>query len=142
MGMNRYYGGRQFAQRRDYGGEQISHHRDLLLRDEVNTGSLQKVCKECGDEFLFTEGEVDYYAMHDLIQPKRCQPCRKGRKLPQPAETPPPPSRQTPRREEIICDHCGRAAEVPFKPFENRSVYCKVCWIGIKNIGAPIIYPS
>jgi len=105
------------------------------------TGPLQKVCKECGNEFLFTQGEVDYYVMHDLSQPKRCQPCRKGRKLQKPAtEAPPPPP--TFQRKEIVCAHCGRTAEVPFKPFENRAVYCKVCWVGIKNIGAPIIYPS
>ena len=105
------------------------------------SGPIQKVCRECGNEFLFTQGEVEYYVMHDLSQPKRCQSCSKGRKFQQPTETPPPPPQQTFRPEEIICDHCGRAANVPFKPFENRSVYCKVCWIGIKNIGAPIIYP-
>jgi CxxC-x17-CxxC domain-containing protein len=28
----------------------------------------------------------------------------------------------------IICSDCGKEDEVPFKPTEGRSVYCKECW--------------
>ena len=28
----------------------------------------------------------------------------------------------------VICTDCGNEAEVPFKPDENRPVYCKECF--------------
>jgi len=37
-----------------------------------------------------------------------------------------------PRREktlyEAICAECSKVCEVPFRPTENRPVYCKECW--------------
>jgi CxxC-x17-CxxC domain-containing protein len=33
---------------------------------------------------------------------------------------------------DVICAECGKECVVPFKPIENRAVYCKVCWTKIK----------
>ena len=39
------------------------------------------VCKDCGTEFLFTEGEQAFYAEKGFTnEPTRCAPCRKARK--------------------------------------------------------------
>lgn len=39
------------------------------------------VCKECGSEFIFTEGEQAFYAEKGFEQePQRCQACRRARK--------------------------------------------------------------
>lgn len=39
------------------------------------------VCKDCGAEFVFTEGEQAFYAEKGLTnEPKRCKPCRDKRK--------------------------------------------------------------
>jgi CxxC-x17-CxxC domain-containing protein len=29
---------------------------------------------------------------------------------------------------DVICTECGKECQVPFKPIENRPVYCKSCW--------------
>ena len=105
-----------------------------------------KKCLECGGMFVLTEGEIHYYLQRGLMPPKRCKPCRAERKanaqeMTQKAVQPEPQIRSEQyERVSIVCDHCGRSADVPFKPFAGRSVYCKVCWVGIKNIGARINY--
>ena len=39
------------------------------------------VCSECGNEFVFTEGEQAFYAEKGFTnEPKRCPECRKARK--------------------------------------------------------------
>ena len=39
------------------------------------------VCKDCGTEFVFTEGEQQFYAEKGFDnEPQRCPECRKARK--------------------------------------------------------------
>lgn len=39
------------------------------------------VCKDCNQEFVFTEGEQTFYAEKGLQnEPQRCPACRKARK--------------------------------------------------------------
>ena len=44
---------------------------------------------------------------------------------------------QPPRRErqlyEAVCADCSKVCEVPFKPSEDRAVYCKECWARRKS---------
>ncbi len=32
-----------------------------------------------------------------------------------------------------VCSKCGKECEVPFKPIDGRPVYCKDCYISMKN---------
>jgi NAD-dependent SIR2 family protein deacetylase len=38
------------------------------------------ICKHCGNEFIFTEGEQDFYKKNELDEPKRCKQCREEKK--------------------------------------------------------------
>ncbi|MCT4592855.1 MAG: zinc-ribbon domain-containing protein [Anaeromicrobium sp.] len=39
------------------------------------------VCKDCGEEFVFTAGEQEFYKEKGFDnEPKRCKPCRDARK--------------------------------------------------------------
>ena len=39
------------------------------------------VCKECGQEFVFSAGEQEFYAERGFQnEPQRCKPCRDARK--------------------------------------------------------------
>lgn len=38
-------------------------------------------CVDCGENFVFSANEADFYDRKDLVKPKRCKPCRKKRKL-------------------------------------------------------------
>ncbi len=37
-------------------------------------------CKDCNNEFVFTEGEQNFYKEKGFQTPVRCQSCRKNRK--------------------------------------------------------------
>lgn len=39
------------------------------------------ICKDCNKEFVFTEGEQEFYAEKGLVnEPQRCPECRKAKK--------------------------------------------------------------
>lgn len=38
------------------------------------------VCKDCGAEFVFTEGEQAFYESKQFTPPVRCKACREARK--------------------------------------------------------------
>ena len=54
---------------------------------------------------------------------------------------PPAMKPQAPRHErtmyEAVCADCSKVCEVPFKPSEDRAVYCKACWAVRKSGGGP-----
>ena len=82
-------------------------------------------CKECGNEFVFTAGEQEFYAEKGFVnEPQRCKECRVARKQAAKGE-----------REYFVttCSNCGGEAKVPFKPREDRPVYCSECFAKMKN---------
>lgn len=83
------------------------------------------VCKDCGNEFIFTAGEQEFYAEKGFEnEPMRCKDCRIARKR---AAKPP--------RElfDTVCAECGAPAKVPFEPREGRPVYCSECFAKMKE---------
>ena len=82
------------------------------------------VCKECGNEFVFTAGEQEFYAEKGLRnEPQRCADCRRARK------------NRSANREMFtaVCAACGGEAVVPFQPSEDRPVYCSECFARMKE---------
>ena len=83
------------------------------------------VCKECGNEFIFTAGEQEFYAEKGFVnEPQRCKACRDARK-----------NAGRPEREmhDAVCANCGKEGKVPFKPREDRPVYCSECFASMKG---------
>ena len=86
------------------------------------------VCKDCGCEFVFTAGEQEFYAEKGFAnEPQRCKDCRAKRKAGN--------ASAKPQREmfEAVCAGCGKIAKVPFRPRDDRPVYCSECYDKIKN---------
>lgn len=82
-------------------------------------------CKECGQEFVFSSGEQEFYAERGFVnEPQRCKPCRDARK-----------NNGRPQREmfSATCASCGAEARVPFQPREDRPVYCSDCFAKMKE---------
>jgi len=76
-------------------------------------------CKDCGRDFIFTEGEQAFYAEKGLTnQPQRCKPCRDAKKA----------SFENRETFTAICAECGGEAKVPFKPRDDKPVYCSHCF--------------
>ena len=51
-----------------------------------------------------------------------------GNNVVKPMASEPKPPRQERQLYEAICAACSKVCEVPFRPTENRPVYCKECW--------------
>lgn len=77
-------------------------------------------CKDCGAEFVFTAGEQEFYAEKGFEnEPSRCKDCRMARKN---------AARQPREMHTAICAECGKEAQVPFEPKDDRPVYCSECF--------------
>lgn len=76
------------------------------------------VCRDCGNEFIFTAGEQSFYAEKGLMnEPRRCPECRSARR------------RERPRQgTTVTCASCGAETTVPFVPSQDRPVYCSACY--------------
>lgn len=82
-------------------------------------------CRDCGQDFIFSAGEQEFYASRNLTNdPGRCPSCRAARRNGPPSA---PRSRNT-ERYETTCAACGRLTSVPFVPREDRPVYCSDCY--------------
>ena len=85
------------------------------------------MCRECGKEFVFTEGEQDFYQKRGLLnEPSRCTECRSARRRSRGFEG--EGSGGARPMFSVICASCGREAEVPFQPRLGRPVYCNECF--------------
>ncbi|MEG0179680.1 MAG: zinc-ribbon domain containing protein [Oscillospiraceae bacterium] len=81
------------------------------------------VCKDCGQEFVFTVSEQEFFAEKGFTnEPQRCKPCRDLKK-------------QNSRGNggdrqmfDAVCASCGKACKVPFDPRNDRPVYCSDCF--------------
>lgn len=91
-------------------------------------------CAECGNEFVFTAGEQEFFQAKGFQnQPKRCPTCRTVRRAEGGRRSAPvgggyggerPPRRMYP----AVCASCGKETEVPFEPKGIKPVYCSDCF--------------
>lgn len=86
------------------------------------------VCKDCGDEFLFSVSEQEFYAEKGFEnEPARCFACRQSRKQGSSGGF---RSRSNPHRQQFpaVCASCGCDTTLPFEPTAGKPVYCKECF--------------
>jgi CxxC-x17-CxxC domain-containing protein len=84
-------------------------------------------CRDCGQDFTFTSGEQEFYASKGFEnQPTRCKPCRDGKK----GERSSGGGGRSSGRETFsaVCDECHQETQVPFKPTQDKPVYCRDCF--------------
>lgn len=99
------------------------------------------VCRDCGQEFVFTAGEQEFYAQKGFTnQPSRCPSCRSANKAARNGGGGGGGSYRSdggggdyaPRAERTmhpaICSSCGQETMVPFVPTSGKPVYCSDCF--------------
>ena len=106
-------------------------------RDLVAFADKTLTCRDCGQEFVWTAGEQEFYQSRGLQNaPSRCPSCRAARRA----------SGGGGggggyaggggggygggQREmfSATCSNCGREARVPFQPRGDKPVYCSDCF--------------
>jgi CxxC-x17-CxxC domain-containing protein len=91
------------------------------------------VCRDCGQEFVFTVGEQVFYENRGFTSaPSHCPACRAARKGQAPDHRSSSGERTGVRGERpmyaAICATCGQETQVPFQPRGDRPVYCPDCY--------------
>src|SRR5437588_11526936 len=94
-------------------------------------------CRDCGQQFVFTAGEQEFYQSRGLMNdPSRCPECRAANKAqrdggggsfggPRGYERGDRPARQM---YPATCSSCGKETQVPFQPRGDKPVYCSACF--------------
>lgn len=111
-------------------------------------------CADCGQEFVFSASEQQFYTDRGFSDPRRCANCRRARKAQRNTAGGGGYStmdsgyaggggggygggggggggyRERAPREmfEATCSNCGKAASVPFRPTSGKPVYCDDCF--------------
>lgn len=92
-------------------------------------------CKECGAEFVFTQGEQEFFWTKGFENlPNRCPSCRRIRRDRINNNNPNSFGNSfgsnfgARQMFEVPCSQCGNIAQVPFKPDGRKPVYCKECF--------------
>ncbi|TDA64003.1 MAG: zinc-binding protein [Clostridia bacterium] len=87
------------------------------------------VCRDCGEKFIFTAGEQEFYASKGFAnEPTRCPECRARRKNERRPDSRSSYSRGPRRMYQAVCARCGAVCEVPFEPVPGKPVYCRTCY--------------
>ena len=118
-------------------------------------------CADCGQQFVFTASEQDFYAQRGFSEPRRCASCRASRKAARGSNGGGGGygassgggygsssyggsgggygggygERDRGPREMFTatCSNCGKEATVPFRPTSGKPVYCSDCFRSIRG---------
>ena len=88
-------------------------------------------CRDCGQEFIWTAGEQEFYASRGLQNaPSRCPADRAARRAGGGAGGGGGGGYGGGQREmfSAVCSNCGKEARVPFQPRGDKPVYCSDCF--------------
>jgi len=97
-------------------------------------------CADCGQQFVFTESEQQFFADRGFTEPRRCPSCRAARKAQQGSGSGSYGGSsggygggsgygRGPREMfDATCSNCGKETQVPFRPTQGKPVYCTECF--------------
>ncbi|HEX8220556.1 MAG TPA: CxxC-x17-CxxC domain-containing protein [Chloroflexia bacterium] len=122
-------------------------------------------CRDCGTQFVFTEGEQDFYSQRGYTDPVRCPDCRASKKAARAGggggygDSGYGDSygggrsgggggyssysggggggygRSERTMTDVTCANCGKETQVPFVPRGDRPVYCSDCFSSVGGGG-------
>jgi CxxC-x17-CxxC domain-containing protein len=107
--------------------------------DEMSFVDKTLTCRDCGEDFVFTAGEQEFYAEKGFTnEPTRCPNCRRANKARR--NTSGGASygnggggyggggRAERTMHPAVCSACGKETMVPFVPRNDKPVYCSDCF--------------
>lgn len=121
-------------------------------------------CRDCGTQFVFTEGEQDFYSQRGYTDPVRCPDCRASKKAARAGGGGGYGDsydsygsgggrsggggyssygggggggygRSERTMTDVTCASCGKETQVPFVPRGDRPVYCSDCFSSVGGGG-------
>ena len=73
------------------------------------------VCRDCGQEFVFSASEQAFFAEKGFMNKPRRAQNGNGSSAPR-------------QMYDVVCANCGKATQVPFQPRGDRPVLCRECF--------------
>jgi CxxC-x17-CxxC domain-containing protein len=97
---------------------------------QVVTDDKNLVCRDCGQTFVFSQGEQEFFFRKGYTnEPGRCPTCRQARRSQTGGETTGTIIALKPREFfNVTCADCSAPTRVPFRPSQGRPVYCSDCY--------------
>ncbi len=87
------------------------------------------LCKDCNSDFVFTESEQAFFAEKGFEnEPQRCPDCRAAKKQQSRGNNRGNYGRTEREMFPAVCAECGKSTTVPFKPNDEKPVFCKDCY--------------
>lgn len=113
-------------------------------------------CVDCGQTFVFTARDQEFYAQRSFSEPRRCPSCRAAKKAQREASgggyssggysgggygagggysSGGYGSRDRGPRQMFTatCSNCGQEAQLPFRPTNGKPVYCSDCFRSMRG---------
>jgi CxxC-x17-CxxC domain-containing protein len=97
-------------------------------------------CRDCGQQFVFTSGEQEFYQSRGLMNdPSRCPECRRTHKQQRGgdgfggARGSGGGGRAAREMYPAVCSNCGKETQVPFQPRGDKPVYCSDCFESVRG---------
>jgi len=81
-------------------------------------------CKDCGQSFVWTADEQEFYKQKGFSAPLRCKNCRSQARARFNGGGSSGPRQSFP----ITCANCGAQDTVPFQPRGDKPVLCRNCF--------------
>ena len=72
----------------------------------VKEAGIQLICRQCGNGFILTKAEQEFYELKGFNLPSRCKVCRSSKQA---------------RVQPLVCSQCGMELD------KGKSVYCANC---------------
>ena len=92
-------------------------------------------CLDCQQDFAFSVQEQEFFTEKGFSTPKRCRDCRAARRDRRKdgggggsgggGQRGPRPPREL---HDAVCAECGIDTQVPFKPRDDKPVFCRDCF--------------
>jgi CxxC-x17-CxxC domain-containing protein len=104
-----------------------------------NFEDMQLPCSDCGQSFVFSAEDQEFYQQRGFSSPKRCPICRANRKMSDNRGGSRGGGGNRSRgggggagfnrpQYKVICSSCGVETTVPFEPRNDRPVFCADCY--------------
>ena len=113
-------------------------------------------CVDCGQTFVFTSRDQEFYAQRSFSEPRRCPTCRAAKKAQRDSagggysgggysgggygasggySSGGYGSRDRGPRQMFTatCSNCGQEAQLPFRPTNGKPVYCSDCFRSMRG---------
>ncbi len=103
------------------------------VSNEEDFNDIEIVCVDCGDKFIWSKGEQEFFRDKGLKNPpKRCKSCKKAKtekiQMILAAQS---AGVKLKIEVAVYCSKCGAYTTVPFYPSQGRPVYCRSCFLAM-----------